>query len=97
MFCSSVVLPPPPPTSCCISGRYASTDDVPDPRVSCMSGEEMGLLTDPNNRQRGLLAQLILNHYNKLSWLLYCAGLLYFQFQIITLGESNNFCVRQFM
>jgi hypothetical protein len=36
--------------------------------------ERMGLLTDPNNRQRGALTQFILNHHTKLSWLCFLAG-----------------------
>ncbi len=34
----------------------------------------MGLLTDPNNRQRGALTQFILSHHTKLSWLCFLAG-----------------------
>lgn len=37
----------------------------------------MGLLTDPNNRQRGALGQFILNHHGKLSWLSFCAGVVF--------------------
>jgi hypothetical protein len=36
--------------------------------------ERMGLLTDPNNRQRGALTQFILSHHTKLSWLCFLAG-----------------------
>jgi hypothetical protein len=39
-----------------------------------MKEERMGLLTDPNNRQRGALTQFLLNHHTKLSWLSFSAG-----------------------
>jgi len=37
----------------------------------------MGLLTDPNNRQRTALGNFIINHYAKLAWLSYIAGLVF--------------------
>jgi len=37
----------------------------------------MGILTDPNNRQRTALGNIIINHFSKLSWLSYFAGLIF--------------------
>jgi hypothetical protein len=53
----------------------------------------MGLLTDPNNKQRGALAQLIISHHTKLSWLSYCAGMLQFAFTSHLMGTEVGFFI----
>ncbi len=37
----------------------------------------MGLLTDPNSKQRTMLAVLITKYYNPLAWLCYLGGLVF--------------------
>jgi len=37
----------------------------------------MGILTDPNNSKRSAIGDLIMNHYLKISWLSYFAGLIF--------------------